>query len=271
MDIDYNPFDDHLWATGGEDAHIKLWRVPDGGVKKGTKEADIDLLGHSRRINSINFHPTVSGLLVSTAADSTVKIWDIENQKVAIDIVGGHNDAVLNITWDWKGSMLATACKDTHLRVWDVRANKAVSDTIAHDGAKGFKAAWAGKHDMICTCGFSKSSERQVGVWDVRNMAKPLRMMLLDQQSGLLTPMYDPDVDLLVLTGRGDGNVRFIEITQEEPYAHLLTEWMAHSQFNDCDWMHKFVSLFLFLSSLPPPHANTFLTPLHQLTGRSVM
>jgi WD40 repeat protein len=183
VDIDTNPFDDSLFATAGEDAHIKLWKIPEGGLKQTHKSPDRDMPGHVRRLNTINFHPTVANLLVSTAADMVVKLWDIEAGSTVAEIAGVHSDTVLNVAWNWTGSMLATSCKDTHLRIFDPRTDpqKPVAEGVAHDGAKGFKVTWAGrKEQQLCTCGFSKSSERVCALWDARDLSKPTATKLLD-------------------------------------------------------------------------------------------
>eukprot|EP00727_Mastigamoeba_balamuthi_P002494 m51a1_g12241 putative coronin 7 (931) ;mRNA; f:110441-113838 len=240
VDLDTDPFDDSLIATGGEDAHVRLWRIPQGGLKAVAKSPDADLSAHSRRLCTLNFHPAARGLLVTSALDYVVKIWDVEKQATALELGGEHTDAIMNVAWDWTGARMVTACRDKRMRVFDPRSGaKPTAECVAHDGAKGFKATWAGRRQQIFSCGFSKSSERFCSLWDVRDLSKPMATKLLDSMSGLLTPYYDADADVVFMVGRGDGNVRFLEVTQEEPYLHMLTEYSSSSQFADLDVLPK--------------------------------
>ncbi len=42
--------------------------------------------------------------------------------------------------------------------------------------------------------------------------------MTLDMSAGILVPLYDPDTGMCFLSGKGDRNIQFIEITDKEPY-----------------------------------------------------
>lgn len=242
VDVAWDPFDAQRLATAGEDAHIRLWDVPLNGLGVNTKECSVDLAGHNRRLHAIAFNNSAAGILASAAADGLCKIWDIGAEATAFEAEGLHRDVVINMAWNWDGSLLATACKDTRLRILDPRAPAgfaAVAETVAHEGAKGFKVTWAGRHERLVTAGFSKTSERVLSLWDQRNLAKPLASRVLDSQFGVLTPHYDADTDVIAVNGRGDGNVRFFEVTDAKPFLHLLTEYQSTSPFADIDFLPK--------------------------------
>jgi len=40
-------------------------------------------------------------------------------------------------------------------------------------------------------------------------------------------PFYDDDTNILYLAGKGDGNVRYYEVVDEDPYIHYLTEFKS--------------------------------------------
>lgn len=49
-----------------------------------------------------------------------------------------------------------------------------------------------GSLDRIVTTGFSKTSERQVNMWDSRNLTGgPLKSITIDQSSGTLMPFWN--------------------------------------------------------------------------------
>lgn len=58
--------------------------------------------------------------------------------------------------------------------------------------SKGSRVTWLGGLDRIVTTGFSRTSERQVYVWDSRDLTKgPLKQLTIDQSSGTLMPFWN--------------------------------------------------------------------------------
>ena len=39
-----------------------------------------------------------------------------------------------------------------------------------------------------------------------------------------MIPFYDEDTRVLYLTGKGDGNIRYFELVDEEPFVYFLSE-----------------------------------------------
>jgi len=134
---------------------------------------------------------------------------------------------VQSITWNWNGSLMATSCKDKELRIFDPRSGKIVSHALSHDGAKGFKTVWLGNKNKLITVGQSKTSNREICYWDVNNLTKPLSTVSIDQGTGLITPYYDSDTGVAFLAGKGDGNIKLFELTDDDPYIHFLTEYRS--------------------------------------------
>jgi coronin-1B/1C/6 len=66
-----------------------------------------------------------------------------------------------------------------------------------------------GELDKIATTGFSKMSDRQVGVWDTGNLGN-VKTITLDQSAGVVMPFWT-DNNILFLAGKGDGNIRYYE------------------------------------------------------------
>lgn len=86
---------------------------------------------------------------------------------------------------------------------------------------------WCGDSDRIFTTGFSKSSDRQFMLWDVKNMAEPLKSENLDTSSGGLIPFYDQDTKMIYVGGKGDGNIRYLEYIDEAPFVYPLSEYKS--------------------------------------------
>ena len=59
-----------------------------------------------------------------------------------------------------------------------------------------------GKHDKLLSAGQTKSSERTLMLWDLRNFSHPIQEVSIDHASGLITPYYDADIDVAYMAGK---------------------------------------------------------------------
>lgn len=84
-----------------------------------------------------------------------------------------------------------------------------------------------GNTKMLLTSGTSRYNDRQIALWDQDDLSAPLLEDNLDGSSGVIFPFYDPDTHMLYLAGKGDGNIRYYEISTEKPYIHFLTEYRS--------------------------------------------
>ena len=50
MDIAWNPFNDNEIASCSEDCTVKLWDIPDGGLKENLADYKMDMVGHMRKV-----------------------------------------------------------------------------------------------------------------------------------------------------------------------------------------------------------------------------
>jgi coronin-1B/1C/6 len=201
-----------------------VWSIPNEELKENVTKPAVQFDGHSRKVGHVLFHPTAENVLLSSGADLVIKLFDIQRGKEMQDVLG-HPDIVNSISWNWNGSMIATACKDKKLRLIDVRANKVVQEVNAHQGVKGSRVVWCGDSNRIITTGFSKMSDRQFMVWDIQKMDEPLKTENLDTSSGGLIPHFDNDTKMLYLAGKGDGNIRYWEVVDEAQYVYPLSEF----------------------------------------------
>ena len=55
----------------------------------------------------------------------------------------------------------------------------------------------------------------------------PLCKVDIDQAAGVIMPFFDPDTKMLYLAGKGDGNVRYYEFTDSDPWAFGLSEFRS--------------------------------------------
>ncbi|RKP07623.1 hypothetical protein THASP1DRAFT_16790 [Thamnocephalis sphaerospora] len=224
LDTAFSPFDDNIIASGSEDTTVMIWRIPEGEFEEHQTTPLFTLQGHERKVGHVLFHPTAANVLASSSSDKTVKLWDVE-RGVERQTLDGHSEVIQSITWNYNGSLMATTCRDKKIRVFDVRTNQIVQEGPGHAGVKGSRIVWMGDYDRLATTGHSRYSDRQLGLWDTHNMAKPLKMTSIDSSSGILMPFYDADVKMLYLAGKGDGNIRYYEYENDDLF--FLSEYKA--------------------------------------------
>jgi len=247
LDFEFNPFDDHMLLSASEDMTMKVWQLPEEGLKEHMREPLATLEGHGKKVSFCTFNPSASSIIASASFDMTARIWNLDEQEEAFRIE--LPDQVYHMKWNYAGSLLAVTCKDKNMRIIDPRANKFAYEWKIHDGAKASKCEWLGgvgapdENFKIVTTGFSQQAERQVGLWDIRKMGEgatdPLNLLVLDQGTGALYPYFDHSCQMLYIAGRGDANMRYFEACPEEPYLHFIDHFRSTVPQKGFDFLPK--------------------------------
>ncbi|KAJ1657091.1 Coronin-like protein crn1 [Dispira simplex] len=220
LDTDFSPFNDNVIASASEDTRAMVWVIPEDLVEleESIDKPAVVLRGHGRKVGHVLFNPVAENVLATTSADLTVRLWDVEKGVERQQLTGGHKDSIQSIAWNWNGTMVATHCRDKKLRIFDARSNQVVQEGSGHQGIKGARITFLGDTPRLASTGFSRSSERQLYVWDTANLNAPLKDISIDLSSGIIMPFYDPDSKVLYLAGKGDGNIRYYEFENDEMY-----------------------------------------------------
>ncbi|XP_040043658.1 coronin-2A isoform X2 [Gasterosteus aculeatus] len=231
LDIKWNPFNDYCIASCSEDSTVKVWEIPARGVLKNITAPWKELQGHSRRVGLIEWHPTANNILFSTGYDYQIMIWNLDCPEQVIKnpvrTISHHTDVVLSMSFNTDGSLLATTCKDRKVRLIEPRSGHLQQESNCKTH-KASKVLFLGNLKMLFTSGNSRYNDRQFALWDQDDLSLPLSQENLDGSSGVLFPFFDPDTHMLYLAGKGDGNMRYYEISSEKPYIHYLTEYRSN-------------------------------------------
>jgi coronin-1B/1C/6 len=216
----------------------QISNIPDEGIKQNITEAVSSCDGHERKVNVLHWNPAASNILASASADLTLKIWDIEAQ-ACLNTFSDFGDVCQSFDWSPDGSQITTTAKDTTMRVFDPRVPGAVVKFAGFTGSKSSRALFRGDRNQVIAVGSSKQSARQYGLWDLKAPEKPLTLVDIDTSAGVLIPMYDHDNGVLYVAGKGDGNIRYFEIVDSEPYVHYLSEFRDNSSQKGIAWAPK--------------------------------
>uniref|UniRef100_A0AAX7UQK6 Coronin n=1 Tax=Astatotilapia calliptera TaxID=8154 RepID=A0AAX7UQK6_ASTCA len=218
-DFAWDPFDTHRLAVAGDDAKIRVWQVPEGGLKETLTEPKIIMQGHTEKIYSITFHPLASGLLVSSSYDLTVRLWNLETGK-QVKVLDGHQDQVFGMAWSPDGKLLATVCKDGKVRIYDPRKSTSpVQEGPGPEGHRGARVVWVCDGKYLLVSGFDSRSERGLYLYSASSLSSgAVSSVPVNVSPSTLIPYYDPDTSVVILTGKGDTRVYIYEIVPEDPY-----------------------------------------------------
>ncbi|KAM4530624.1 coronin-7-like isoform 1-T1 [Odontesthes bonariensis] len=218
-DFSWDPFDTHRLVVAGDDAKIRVWQMPEGGLKETLTEPKLILRGHTEKIYSIKFHPLASGLLVSSSYDLTVRLWNLESGE-QVKLLTGHQDQVFGMAWSPDGKLLATVCKDGKVRIYDPRKSTApVQEGPGPEGHRGARVVWVCDGKYLLVSGFDSRSERELYLYSADLLSSgAVASTPVNVSPSTLIPFYDPDTSVVILTGKGDTRVYIYELVPESPY-----------------------------------------------------
>ena len=139
--------------TGDEDGYITIWS---------DKKQQAQLSGHSSGINNIDCH---NDLLVSSSADNTIRVWNIEEQQ-QLFILGEHEDKVYNAIFSDDGKFVFSVSRDRTAKVWDLATRKLRRTITAHHGSV-YNVAYNAKNNSFATA----SLDETIKIWSNENIS----------------------------------------------------------------------------------------------------
>ncbi|KAI1926571.1 hypothetical protein LOZ58_003203 [Ophidiomyces ophidiicola] len=82
---------------------------------------------HTKPITSIRFFPSSGHLLLSSSADSKIKIWDAYHSRELLRTYSGHSSSVSDTTFHPTGKTFLSASYDRQIKLWDTEYGKCIS------------------------------------------------------------------------------------------------------------------------------------------------
>ncbi|KZW01930.1 transcription factor [Exidia glandulosa HHB12029] len=205
--------------------------------------------GHVAEMTSCAWHPYETQQFITSSADSTIRIWDVENrrkQKTVIVVKSKERGARTKVThcaYSYDGGIIGGACLDGALHMWNSSSNF-VRPNLSIEGAhtKGTdtgSVVFAMDGRTVITRG----GDDTVKTWDLRAFKKPVAT-----RSGLSTlypgtnAILSPD-EKYIVTGSGAtlkggaGKLHFLkrdtlEVVQELEMLTSVVKVYWHSKIN---------------------------------------
>lgn len=241
-EFEFSPHDNQLIACAGQDGSVAAFRIPGpDGLTENIKEASVRVQASEKRLLSVGWHPLASSVVYTASANKQISFFDLEAESVLFDLPAVHKGLFTNGSWNKDGSQFATCCKDKKLRIFDPRNSEMIAETDNHQSAKSSHVMWMKGVDVICTAGFTRTSERELAVYDPRNMATRMHTQKLSSSSSAVMMFADEDVNVLFLAGKGDSSISYFEVTSDAPGVHALSEYKSNTPQNGLSLLPKTV------------------------------
>lgn len=237
MDFAWDPFNNTRLAVATDEGALNLWIIPQDGLNFQVNQPTAIIRAHGDKASIVKFSPTAADVVATAAFDWTVKIWNLDTAE-AMTVLEGHQDQIYSLAWSQCGRFLATVCRDGKVRIYDPRSgSKPVREGGDIAAKKGARVVWALDGRFLVVSGFSRQSERQITLYETRDLSCILTETM-DVSPAILIPYYDEDSSTLFLTGKGEVTVYAYEIGEDAPYLFPLSPYKCASPTQGLAFLH---------------------------------
>ncbi|KAH7908264.1 hypothetical protein BJ138DRAFT_1103658 [Hygrophoropsis aurantiaca] len=292
-------YDVKLWDFGGMTAQTRSFKTwePAGSyyvndlkysnngqqflVISGTSQAKLfdregEENGHVSDLSACAWHPKDAQYFITSSADSTIRIWDVEDkrkQKTVIVVKSkerGARTKVSTCAYSPDGKLISGACLDGALHMWQASSNFVRPNlTVENAHTKGTETGSV-TFSVDGRSVLTRGGDDTVKLWDLRSFKKPLAT-----RSGLTTlypatnAVFSPD-EKYILTGvgasskGGHGKLLFLsrdglEVTKELEMETTPVKVLWHSKINQ------------IVTGLANGSVNVLYSPVTSLNGAKLL
>ncbi|EGO04328.1 hypothetical protein SERLA73DRAFT_68025 [Serpula lacrymans var. lacrymans S7.3] len=166
-------------------------------------------LGHVFELSSCAWHPKDSQHFITSSADSTIRLWDVENRRKQMDVIvvksrqRGARSKVVTCAYSPDGGLISGACTDGALHLWQssssfVRPNLTLEEAHTKGTETGSITFSVDGWSIV-----TRGGDDTVKLWDLRSFKQAIvtRTGLTSLYPGT-NAVFSPD-EKYILTGKG--------------------------------------------------------------------
>jgi WD40 repeat protein len=153
-------------ATADVEGTIKIWE--DARKLTSKSAAAVTLKGHEGAIVQVRFS-SAGKQLVSTSADKTARVWDLEHAGAAIRVLERTGGTCFGVSFSPDGQWVAAAAGN-RVRLWDAATGKLVRELSAGDKGQVYAGSVAFSptdHRLLAVGYGGQAGVSHVELWDI--------------------------------------------------------------------------------------------------------
>jgi len=222
--LEFSPFNPSIIVTGSEDNTIAINNLGEFGELTETKKVADQYLsgefGHTKKVTHLSWCHQSESVLASGGFDQCVKIWDAETADCMRTVE--TSDKLGDVKFNYEGNLVAICTKDGQNTIMDPRAPESAFTFTSFNSKKSSKCWFIPEFNWFGQIGFGSQSKRILKLWDLADTSTPIHKWDIDQNGSALIPTFDETTNMLWITGKGDGSVRWLEIANGTKKLHHL-------------------------------------------------
>lgn len=208
-DLEFSPFYQEIIATGSEDGKIRLFKIPEGGLKERMNTPEMEV-AFKRKVCLINFNPVASNLLSAISYDQKVHLIDCVKGQGFSEIPVKGNSA--SLVWNVNGSVLGMTNKSKELVLLDPREKKETVRMKVTEGIRPSKICWSDTNTVV-SLGWGLSGAKELKLFDIRKAQEDLTVnfiqkIQIDTMASVTVPYCDRESKCIFTLGRGESTLK---------------------------------------------------------------
>ena len=171
------------------------------------------VLRHGGSVQTVKFSPVDNARLASAGDDTTIKIWDLQDNTLATTL-RGHSRKIHSVAFSPDGTLLASGSDDWTCRLWDVQAGAHIATLehiIGRNRSAIIEVAFSPDGELLATAGFD------VKLWEISTHNE---IETLQHNEWVLALAFSPNGELLA-TGDNQGRVKVWNVQDRKVIAQL--------------------------------------------------